>query len=141
MAEALPSGSARRAGSRLAGAGALQDLRARAASHVSRALGHLGVGALDRYLMRQLLSPMALSLGLILSALMLDKALRLVASLSQSEGRLGFLAPLMASLLPYYLDTALPFAFFAAVLLVVTALDDRGEVEAILASGVSPDLT
>ena len=101
--------------------------------------GRLGIGRLDRYLLRQLAAPMAVSLGLILSALLLDKALRLVAALSESEGRLGFLVPLMAALTPYYLDTALPFAFFAAILIAVAALDERGEIEAILAAGVSPD--
>lgn len=98
-----------------------------------------GVGRLDRYLLRQLAAPMAVSLGLILSALLLDKALRLMATLSESEGRLGFLVPLMAALTPYYLDTAIPFAFFAAILIAVGALDERGEIEAILAAGVSPD--
>ncbi len=99
----------------------------------------LGGGQLDRYLLRRLAAPVALSLGLILAALLLDKALRLVQALSDSGARLEFLAPLMAALSPYFLVTAAPFAFFAGLLICVSGLDADGEIEAILASGVSPE--
>ncbi len=98
----------------------------------------LGRGQLDRYLLRQLAQPVGVSLGLILSALLLDKALRLVQALSDSGAKLGFLLPLMAALTPYFLATAAPFAFFTGLLVAVGGLDEAGEIEAILASGVSP---
>ena len=99
----------------------------------------LGGGQFDRYLLRRLAAPVALSLGLILAALLLDKALRLVQALSDSGARLEFLAPLMAALSPYFLATAAPFAFFAGLLICVSGLDADGEIEAILASGISPE--
>ncbi len=103
------------------------------------ASGGRGVGGqLDRYLLRHLVRPAALSLALILAALLLDKALRLVQTLSQSGARLTYLAPLMAALTPYFLSTAIPFAFFTGLLIAVGGLDEAGEIEAVLAAGVSP---
>ena len=99
----------------------------------------LAGGRLDRYLLRRLAVPAGVSLGMILGALLLDKALRLVQALSDSGARLEFLLPLMAALTPYFLVTAAPFAFFTGLLIAVSALDETGEIEAILASGVSPD--
>ncbi|WP_174299524.1 LptF/LptG family permease [Caulobacter sp. S45] len=98
----------------------------------------LAGGQLDRYLLRRLWPPVAASLGLILAALLLDKALRLVQALSDSGARLAFLLPLMAALSPYFLATAIPFAFFTGLLICVSGLDADGEIEAILAAGVSP---
>ncbi len=98
----------------------------------------LGGGQLDRYLLRRLAIPVAASLAMILAALLLDKALRLVQALSDSGARLEFLLPLMAALTPYFLATAAPFAFFAGLLICVSGLDSEGGIEAILAAGVSP---
>jgi lipopolysaccharide export system permease protein len=98
----------------------------------------LAGGQLDRYLLRRLATPVGVSLGMILAALLLDKALRLVQALSDSGARLEFLLPLMATLTPYFLVTAAPFAFFTGLLITVSALDEAGEIEAILAAGVSP---
>ena len=99
----------------------------------------LGGGQLDRYLLRRLAAPAAVSLGLVLAALLLDKALRLVQALSDSGARLEFLLPLMASLTPYFLATAAPFGFFAGLLICISGLDADGEIEAILAAGTSPE--
>ncbi len=105
---------------------------------LSATMRRLGRGQLDRYLLGRLAMPVGASLVLILAALLLDKALRLTQALSDSGAKLGFLLPLMVALTPYFLATAAPFAFFTGLLVTVGALDEAGEIEAILASGVSP---
>ena len=116
-----------------------QDRVGYVGTKLSASIGRLGGGQLDRYLLRQFMRPAGLSFALILSALLLDKALRLVQALSDSGGRLGYLVPLMAAIGPYYISTALPFAFFTGLLIAVGALDEAGEIEAILAAGISPE--
>lgn len=96
-------------------------------------------GHLDRYLLRTLARPLVGSLGFAVAALLLEKALRLVAALSAEGGRLVFVLPLMSDLAPYYFAIAAPVAFFAALLIVFSALDEAGEVEAMLSAGLSLD--
>ena len=47
------------------------------------------------------------------------------------------MAELAANLVPHYLGLALPVAFFVALFIVITQLDDGSEIDALLASGVS----
>ena len=51
--------------------------------------------------------------------------------------RISLLPRMMAQLVPYYLNLALPAAFMAALVLLVARLDDNLELEAMLAGGLS----
>ncbi|WP_414694996.1 LptF/LptG family permease [Phenylobacterium sp.] len=81
--------------------------------------------------------PMVGCLAVTVVSLLLERALRLLDLLSQSSERFGPVAELTANLLPHYLGLALPIAFFVALFIVITKLDDGSEVEALLANGVS----
>ncbi len=91
----------------------------------------------DRYVLRMMIKPMLGCLMVAVVSLLLERALRLLDALSQSATRFGSVVELVGNLLPHYLGLALPVAFFVALFIVVTRLDDGSEVEALLAGGVS----
>lgn len=91
---------------------------------------------IDRYVLRLTAWPMLGCLGVTVISLLLERTLRLLDMLSQSSSRFGSVAELTANLLPHYLGLALPVAFFVALFIVITQLDDGSEVEAFLASGI-----
>jgi len=95
------------------------------------------VTLLDRYILRLTLAPLGGALGVTLVALLLERVLRLLDLLSESSGRLGFVAQLAANLVPHYLGLTLPAGFFIALFVVVTRLNEGSEIDALLASGVS----
>jgi lipopolysaccharide export system permease protein len=95
------------------------------------------VRLIDRYLLRLLFWPLVGCLGVTVVALLLERVLRLLDSLSQSSARFGYVAQLAANLVPHYLGLALPVAFFVALFIVITKLSDGSEIDALLASGQS----
>jgi lipopolysaccharide export system permease protein len=92
---------------------------------------------IDRYVLRLTIWPMIACLCVTVVSLLLERALRLLDLLSQSNERFGPVVELTANLLPHYLGLALPIAFFVALFIVITKLDDGSEVEALLANGIS----
>ena len=94
---------------------------------------------LDRYVLGLALRPMLAALAVTLTALLLERALRLLDMLAASHGRSGYVLELLASLVPYYLGLTLPAAFFIALFVVFTRLSDGSEIDALLAAGVSLD--
>jgi len=92
---------------------------------------------IDRYVLRLTAWPMLACLSVTVISLLLERALRLLDLLSQSADRFGPVLQLTTNLVPHYLGLALPVAFFLALFIVITKLDDGSEVEAFLASGVS----
>ena len=91
---------------------------------------------IDRYVLRMTAWPMLACLGVTVVSLLLERTLRLLDALSNSSSRFGSVAELTANLLPHYLGLALPVAFFVALFIVITQLDDGCEIEAFLASGI-----
>jgi len=102
----------------------------------SQSSGGLRLALIDRYVLRMTAWPMLACLGVTVVSLLLERTLRLLDMLSQSSARFGSVAELTANLLPHYLGLALPVAFFVALFIVITQLDDGSEVEAFLASGI-----
>jgi lipopolysaccharide export system permease protein len=96
----------------------------------------LRLALIDRYVLRMTAWPMLACLGVTIVSLLLERTLRLLDMLSQSSTRFGSVAQLTANLLPHYLGLALPVAFFVALFIVITQLDDGCEIEAFLASGI-----
>ena len=92
---------------------------------------------IDRYILRLTLWPLLGALGVTLIALLLERVLRLLQLLSDSSDRFGFVAELAANLVPHYLGLTLPTAFFIALFMVVSRLNEGSEIDALLASGVS----
>lgn len=104
---------------------------------MARGLDEIHVTLLDRYILRLTLAPLGGALGVTLVALLLERVLRLLDLLSESSGRLGFVAQLAANLVPHYLGLTLPAGFFIALFVVITRLNEGSEIDALLASGVS----
>lgn len=96
-----------------------------------------GLPLLDRYLIRLVMWPLAACLGVTVVTLLLERTLRLLDLLSQSNDRFGFVVALGGNLVPHYIGLALPIAFFVALFVVVTRLNTDSEVDSLLASGVS----
>jgi lipopolysaccharide export system permease protein len=94
------------------------------------------VALIDSYVLRLTIWPMLGCLGVTVISLLLERTLRLLDLLSQSSTRFGSVLALTTDLVPHYLGLALPVAFFVALFIVITRLDDGSEIEAFLASGV-----
>lgn len=92
---------------------------------------------LDRYLLSLLPRPFMGALAVMMTALLLERLLRILNQLAENGGSLSLLAPMIGNLVPYYLGLALPAAFFIAIFLVIAKLGDDSEIDALLASGVS----
>jgi lipopolysaccharide export system permease protein len=87
--------------------------------------------------LRGLFIPLLAITGATCVAMMLERALRLIHEMAATGADVSFFLPLLARLLPYYLNLALPASFMIALVLLVSRLDDNLELEAMLASGVS----
>lgn len=94
-------------------------------------------GLIDLYLIRGVAGPFLLITIAVGAAMMLERALRLIHDLAASGADISYFLPLLAQLVPYYLNLAIPAAFMIALVLLVARLDERLELEAMLASGVS----
>lgn len=92
---------------------------------------------LDRYALRLIAGPMALSLVALLVAQLLERLLRLF-DLAASAGAGPSSVLLMAStLVPHYLGLALPMAFTAAIFMAVAHMGDENELDVMLMAGRS----
>ncbi|CAP56875.1 LptF/LptG family permease [Gluconacetobacter diazotrophicus] len=94
-------------------------------------------GTLDRYLIGQMLPPFLLSLGVVMTALLLERLLTLLNVLASDGGTLKIFAGLLADLVPHYLGLALPAAICVSVFSVVRRMSQNNEIDALMASGVS----
>ncbi|WP_334163123.1 LptF/LptG family permease [Phenylobacterium sp.] len=92
---------------------------------------------IDRYVLKLMLWPLLGAMLVTLTGLLLERVLRLLDVLSGSSNRFGFLTELTANLVPHYLGLTLPAAFFIALFVVISRLNQDSEVDALLASGVS----
>ncbi len=92
---------------------------------------------IDRYLLGLLMRPLALAVGVVLVALLLQRLLRLFNLVAASSSALDAVLLMIANLVPYYLGLALPTAFFASIFIVVAKLGDDNELDALLAAGRS----
>lgn len=92
---------------------------------------------IDRYVLKMAAWPLLGALIVTLIALLLERVLRLLDMLQSSANRFGFVAELAANLIPHYLGLTLPAAFFIALFVVVTRMNQDSEIDALLANGVS----
>lgn len=92
---------------------------------------------LDRYVLRLTLQPMMMALGVVLTALLLERVLRLIDLLATAGAPVVLVFSLSANLVPHYLGFALPAGFALGVFSAISKLSLGAELEAMLASGVS----
>ena len=90
----------------------------------------------DRYILLRILGYASAFAGIALLVLLLERMLRLMDLAVSHHGTLGHMARMMLSLIPHYLEIALPSAFFLAILLAVHHMCENGELTALHGAGV-----
>lgn len=91
---------------------------------------------LNRYILRQIVMAMFAMTAVALLALLLDRLLRLLDRVVDSQGSMGIVVRMLINLVPHYLGIAIPAAFFFAVLLIFNKLHRDSEMAVINAAGV-----
>jgi len=92
---------------------------------------------IDRYLLAEMARPLGLSLLVVLTALILERLLRLFQLLALHGGSVELVFGMVANLIPHYLGLALPAAFTISVLIVVVRLGAESEMDALETAGIS----
>ncbi len=89
----------------------------------------------DSYIMLRILGHAGAFAGIALLVLLLERMLRVMELTASYQGTLGHMARMLLSLIPHYLEIALPSAFFLAILLTVHRLCENGELMALQSAG------
>lgn len=92
---------------------------------------------LDLYTLRSLAGPLALSLGVLLLAQLLERLLRLFDMAAATGAELSVVLKMAATLVPHYLGLAIPTAFFAAIFMTIARFGDDSELDVMLSTGRS----
>ncbi len=97
----------------------------------------MNINLIDRYLLRLMATPMIAALAVTLSALLLERVLRLFELLTGKGAPLGLVVSMALNLVPHYLGLALPAAFAVGIIGVMASLSSENEIDAMEASGLS----
>ncbi len=97
----------------------------------------MSINLIDRYLLRLMATPMIAALAVTLSALLLERVLRLFELLTGKGAPLGLVVSMALNLVPHYLGLALPAAFAVGIIGVMASLSSENEIDAMEASGLS----
>lgn len=92
---------------------------------------------LDRYLLACALAPMGAVLFSTMLAFLLERLLRSLKLLAQTDRGFDFLLQLAVNLVPHYAGLVLPFGFFIGLFVAVNRLNNGSEIDAMLAGGIS----
>lgn len=93
---------------------------------------------IDRYLLWELLWPAALATSVALFLLLSNRLVKLLPILVAAKVPILDFLTVLGYMIPPYLVTALPIAYYMAVIVVLHRLVQKGEWGALLASGASP---
>lgn len=91
----------------------------------------------DRYILRTVLTPLLLALGVAAMLLLLEQMLRLFDFVLAEQGPVDVVWRMLANLLPHYLGLALPLGAFLGVMLAFRNLSISSELDALSSSGAS----
>lgn len=92
---------------------------------------------LDRYALRLIAGPLALSLVALLLAQLLERLLRLFDLAASAGAPPSVVLVMAATLVPHYLGLALPMAFTAAIFMAAARMCDDNELDVMLITGRS----
>ena len=92
---------------------------------------------LDRYILRLWVGPFLGGLVLVLSVLLLGRALKLLGSVTDSSQAWSIIASLLILTMPYFLLLTAPMAFFLSMQNTIASLQQSSEMDALRASGIS----
>lgn len=95
----------------------------------------LMTGTLDRYLLRQVLWPMTVTVIVALLALLAERSLSVVDLVLGWRGSFLVIFEMLSYLIPHYMGFALPAAFFLGIMLAFGRLSRESEVDAMRAAG------
>jgi len=90
---------------------------------------------IDRYILRHLAGPFFGALLGALALMMLERMLRLIDLVGESEDAIGYVFDMLANLIPHYLGLALPAALFIACFVGYRRLAQNSELAAFSALG------
>jgi lipopolysaccharide export system permease protein len=90
----------------------------------------------DRYILRQVLAPLATALAIGLTMLLADRMVRLLDATLGKKNSFAVVFEMLAYLAPHYLGVAIPAALFLGLLFGFSRMSKGGEIDAFLASGV-----
>ncbi|MGS0648776.1 LptF/LptG family permease [Komagataeibacter melomenusus] len=100
-------------------------------------LAKLRPNTMDRYLLRQVVPPFSIALGVVMSALLLERLLVLFNMLAANGSSMKTFFGLLSDLIPHYLGLALPAAMCVSVFSIIRRMSANHEIDALTASGVS----
>jgi len=92
---------------------------------------------LDRYMLRLWLGPFAGGLLLVLAVMLLGRALKLLATVSDSNAIWLLIGDLLVLTLPYFMLLTVPMAFFLSLQNTIAGLQQNSEMDVLRASGIS----
>lgn len=93
------------------------------------------ITALDRYLIRQIMGPLLMTLAVAALLLILERMLRLFDFVINEGGPVDIVFRMLANLTPHYMGLALPIGLFLGVLVAFRRLSMSSELDAITTSG------
>jgi len=92
---------------------------------------------IDRYILRAVLTPLLLALGIAGMLLLLEQMLRLFDFVLAEQGPVDVVWRMLANLVPHYLGLALPLGAFIGIMLAFRNLSLSSELDALNSSGAS----
>ncbi len=90
----------------------------------------------DRYVIRQVMWPLAIALAIGLLVLLSERMVRLLDITLGKKNSIGVIFELLGYLVPHYLGLAIPAALFLGLLFGFNRMSKDSEIDAFLASGV-----
>ena len=92
---------------------------------------------IDFYVLRQVFTPLLLTLVVSAMLLLLERMLRLFDMVANLGGPVGVVFQMLGNLIPQYVGMALPLGLFLGILLAFRKLSESSELDAFQASGLS----
>lgn len=93
------------------------------------------MGQLERYILVQVLRPMAATIFIALLALLAERSLSVIDLVIGWKGSLFVVFEMLSYLIPHYMGLALPAAFFLGILFAFSRLSKESELDAMNAGG------
>jgi lipopolysaccharide export system permease protein len=91
---------------------------------------------IDKYVLRQITTPLLASLGIGLLVLLAERLVRLLDVTLGKKNSFGIVFELLAYLVPHYLGTAIPAALFLGLLFGFNQLSKNHEIDGMMAAGI-----
>jgi lipopolysaccharide export system permease protein len=91
---------------------------------------------IDRYMMKQVTSPLVAAMVIGMAALLLERLIRLLDLFANRGGPLTLIMKMLGNLVPQFLSVAIPAAFFVSVLYATVRMSNDSELDVMRSSGI-----